>query len=60
MQQANTALSETVVIARPRCPKCGARMWLTRIFPTDKVDYERRIYECPQCEHEVSEEVLFR
>jgi hypothetical protein len=34
--------------------QCGARMLLTRIFP-DRLGYDTRIYECPQCEHEVTE-----
>lgn len=38
----------------PACPQCGARMVLTRIFP-DRLGYDTRIYECPQCEHEVTE-----
>ena len=53
-------LSEAVVIARPRCPKCGTRMWLTRIAPTEKLDEDRRSYECPGCAHEISEDIKYR
>ena len=42
------------VIACPSCPKCGTRMLLVRIFP-DIPGIDRRTYECPRCEHEVTE-----
>ena len=42
------------VMARPCCPKCGAQMWLARIYP-DKPGYDQRTYECPDCQHEVTE-----
>jgi len=42
------------VIACPSCPKCGTRMLLVRIFP-DSPEHDQRIYECPFCEHEVTE-----
>ena len=35
-------------------PKCGTRMLLVRIFP-DIPGIDRRTYECPRCEHEVTE-----
>jgi ribosomal protein S27AE len=37
-------------IDQPPCPKCGERMWLARIEPTDKPDYDQRTFECPRCE----------
>ena len=40
------------VIARPYCPKCGAQMWLARIYPY-KPSYDQRTYECPDCQYEV-------
>jgi len=46
------------IIACPSCPKCGTRMLLIRIFP-DRPGYDQRIYECPHCEHEVTESVEF-
>jgi DNA-directed RNA polymerase subunit RPC12/RpoP len=42
------------VIACPSCPKCGTRMLLIHIFP-DRPGYDQRTYECPRCEHEVTE-----
>jgi DNA-directed RNA polymerase subunit RPC12/RpoP len=47
------------VIACPSCPKCGTRMLLIRIFP-DRRGYDQRIYECPRCEHEVTEIMEFK
>jgi transcription elongation factor Elf1 len=26
-------------------------MWLARITPTDKPDYDERTFECPRCDH---------
>jgi endogenous inhibitor of DNA gyrase (YacG/DUF329 family) len=31
------------------CPKCGLPMLLSRIEPTDKIDYDQQTYECPTC-----------
>ena len=42
------------VIACPSCPKCGTRMVLVHIFP-DRLGRDQRTYECPRCEHEVTE-----
>jgi hypothetical protein len=42
------------VLNCPSCPKCGTRMSLIRIFP-DRPGYDQRIYQCPRCEHEVTE-----
>ena len=42
------------VIACPNCPKCGTRMLLIHIFP-DRPGHDERTYECPRCEHEVTE-----
>lgn len=38
-------------IDQPPCLNCGGRMWLARIEPTDKPDYDQRTFECPRCEH---------
>jgi len=48
-----------VAIVRPKCSRCGTRMSLVRIFP-DKPGYDQRTYECPRCEHEVTEIVRFQ
>jgi uncharacterized paraquat-inducible protein A len=45
-----------VIIVRPTCPTCDTCMSLVRIFP-DKPGYDQRTYECPRCEHEVTEVV---
>jgi transposase-like protein len=47
------------VLACPSCPRCGTRMSLVRIFP-DKPGYDQRTYECPSCQHEVTEVIQFR
>ena len=47
------------VVACPNCPKCGTRMWLASIF-VDKPRHDRRTYECPRCEHEVTETIKFK
>ena len=36
-------------LAQRRCPKCGLPMLLSRIEPTDKIDYDQQTYECPTC-----------
>jgi hypothetical protein len=46
-------------MACPSCPRCGTRMKLVRIFPNCP-GYDERTYECPRCEHEVTEVVRFR
>ena len=44
----------------PPCPRCGSQMWLTRIEPTDKPDYDQRTLECHRCEHSESMIVKFK
>jgi hypothetical protein len=46
-------------IQRPECPACGAPMWLARIEP-DEPDHDRRTFECPRCQDEVTEVVKYR
>jgi len=46
-------------IEHPKCPECRTQMWLARIEP-DKPDHDRRTFECPECEHVVTEVVKFR
>jgi hypothetical protein len=41
-----------LIISRPSCEICDARMWLVSIEP-DKPDHDRRTFECPRCQHEV-------
>jgi hypothetical protein len=47
-------------IDRPLCLKCGWGMWLARIEPTDKPDYDQRTFECPRCEHSETMMVKFK
>jgi ssDNA-binding Zn-finger/Zn-ribbon topoisomerase 1 len=37
-------------IEQPPCSKCGGPMWLARIEPTEKPDFDLRTFECPQCD----------
>jgi DNA-directed RNA polymerase subunit RPC12/RpoP len=53
------AVYSPMMIACPSCPKCGTRMLLVLIFP-DRPGYDRRTYECPRCEHEVTEIMEFK
>jgi Zn-finger nucleic acid-binding protein len=46
-------------IELPKCPKCGAQMWLARI-ELDKPDHDKRTYECPACENVIIEVVKYR
>jgi DNA-directed RNA polymerase subunit M/transcription elongation factor TFIIS len=53
-----TAIPPTV-LACPACPKCGTRMVLVCIVP-DRSGHDQRTYECPRCQHEVTETIQFR
>ena len=33
----------------PKCAKCSAQMWISRIEP-DKPDHDKRTFECPACD----------
>lgn len=46
-------------IERPRCPLCGALMWLASVEP-GKPDHDQRTFECPECEHSETVDVKFR
>jgi predicted nucleic-acid-binding Zn-ribbon protein len=48
-----------LVLDLPICPKCGTRMWLSRIEP-DEPGCDKRTFECPKCENEVSETFKYR
>jgi hypothetical protein len=56
MPQAGSSLPRhiNVLIQRPVCPECDARMMLARITPARK-GFDFRTFECPKCElvHEV-------
>ncbi len=56
--QPATTYSDSIV--RPPCPKCGNKMLLSLIAPTDKPDHDKRTFECPGCRHEESIVVKYR
>ena len=47
-------------IWRPRCAKCSAEMWLAWIEPADKPDHDRRVFECPRCQYEITKVVKYK
>jgi len=47
------------VIVAPSCPRCGTRMLLICILP-DKPGHDQRTYECPRCEHEITEIIALK
>ena len=59
MSRYQPATSYSDAIARPICPKCGAKMMLARIEP-DSPSHEKRMFECPACSHEISEIIEFK
>lgn len=42
-----------------KCPACGGLMLLTLIEP-DKLGYDKRTFECPRCQNELTEVVKNR
>ena len=46
-------------IPHPDCPKCGTPMWLARIEP-DEPNYDRRTYECAECDHSTTVVVKYK
>jgi tRNA(Ile2) C34 agmatinyltransferase TiaS len=59
MSQSEVFDPARLVLSQPVCPKCGGRMWLSRIEP-DEPNHDKRTFECPQCENVVSEIVKYR
>jgi hypothetical protein len=59
MPTSQSDTTPTIVIMKPTCPKCGARMSLARIEP-DKPDHDQRTFECPACPHSLTEVVKYR
>jgi ribosomal protein S27AE len=47
-------------IASRRCPSCGLQLFLSRIEPTDRENYEERTYECGMCAYGETVTVKFR
>jgi len=52
-------ISSNIDEARPHCPRCGARMWLARVEP-DEPSYDRRTFECPECEHALVQLIKYK
>jgi DNA-directed RNA polymerase subunit M/transcription elongation factor TFIIS len=53
-----TAIPPTALACR-RCPKCGTRSMLVRIYP-DRPGSEQRFHECAHCDYEFGEVVRLR
>jgi hypothetical protein len=49
---------ERLALDLPKCPNCGAPMWLSRIEP-DEPNHHLRTFECPQCDHSHTEVVKY-
>ena len=47
-------------IANHRCPSCGLQLFMSRIEPTDRDNYEELTYECGMCAYEETVTVKFR
>ena len=45
--------------ARPTCERCGARMVLARIEPSDEPDHELQTYECV-CGHAETVKIRYK
>ena len=46
-------------VDRPRCPECGARMWLMCI-ESEKTGRDLRTFTCPVCEYSETVMVKYR
>ncbi len=53
------SVPERLLIRYPNCPRCGAPMWLARIAP-DRPDHDQRTFECPECDHAITEVVKYK
>jgi hypothetical protein len=58
MPQSQNAPSNPATIQQPPCPECNAQMRLTQIVP-EGPSYDRRDFECPECQHTESSIVKF-
>jgi ribosomal protein S27AE len=47
-------------LANRRCPSCGLQLFMSRIEPTDRDNYEERTYECGMCAYAETVTVKFR
>jgi transposase-like protein len=57
MRHVHSARSQPQIV-NPDCPKCGTPMWLARIEP-DEPNYDRRTYECPECDYSITKIVKY-
>lgn len=46
MLPTNPQVTAILEAARPLCERCGARMYLTRIEPSDELNHDLRTFEC--------------
>lgn len=56
---ATTSAPLTIALGCPTCPQCGKRVLLARIIP-DRPGYNRRSYECPRREYDLTEIVKLK
>ena len=47
-----------LVLFHPKCPECGAKMWLVGIEP-DEPGYDLRTFECAPCGVVTAEKVKY-
>jgi len=49
-------ISRVAPVETQRCPRCHAKMMLTRIMPGSP-GFEIRSFECPECRHAIAQRV---
>ena len=49
MQQSSRLPINQLDLYRPACPKCGERMWIARIEPSDDPGHDLRTFGCVAC-----------
>ena len=47
-------------LPHPKCPKCGATMYLSEIQDDDEPDHDRRKFECIECGSDLVEVVKYK
>src|SRR5262245_27378308 len=57
--RASEFIARRRMLLHPKCERCGASMWLTSIEP-DKPDYDKRVFDCPECKNTVTQIVKYR
>ena len=55
----SASILDTLKLDPPECPHCGTQMWLAQITPA-KPDHDERMFECPECDHSLTEIVRYR